>query len=557
MKNSIQDLFESEENELSTELARWEKSDESKGQIYTRPEIVAFMLTAIGLHGVNLVNENIRVLEPSCGEGEFVIELVKRLVVAPQKAPSVELLKDKILCIDLVLESINITKSKVREILKNRGYKETEIEELLNSWFQHGDFLLLDLKEDFTHVVGNPPYVRVENIPKKLLKLYRDMYATMHERADLYIPFFEKSLLSLKPGGRHAFICTDRWVKNSYGSLLRKLVSDNFTLDLYIDLYGRDAFEKSVMTYPAITIISKKNGFESVVLHDIDPSEELAKSIYLDIKGSSSSFPKRKDIVDGSKPWLFGSSDQIELVSRIESEFRLIEEVDCKVYIGAATGANKVYIVNPNKVELEEDRLVPVITASELRSGEANWKGKYIINTYDSNGVVDIRNFPKLGDYLLKNSELLKKRHVAKNDKEKWFKTIDRVYPERQKAEKLLIPDISSKPKVIYDSGKFYPNNSIYYITSNSWNLHALKAVLLSRITKLFISLYSTKISGGYLRFQAQHLRKIRLPNWNDVDENLKLELIDAGLNNYENDYTRLACMVYGLSVREIEVIGG
>ena len=60
---------------------------------------------------------------------------------------------------------------------------------LLNRWFTQGDFLLCDFDQDFTHAVGNPPYVRQDMIPDVLMGEYRRRYSTIYGRADLYVPF--------------------------------------------------------------------------------------------------------------------------------------------------------------------------------------------------------------------------------------------------------------------------------------------------------------------------------------------------------------------------------
>ncbi|WP_410572666.1 Eco57I restriction-modification methylase domain-containing protein, partial [Bacillus sp. SIMBA_031] len=80
----------------------------------------------------------------------------------------------------------------------------------------------------------------------------------MGDRADLYVPFFEKSLSLLENDGKLCFICTDRWTKNKYGRRLRKLISEKFSFDLFVDLYGSDAFKTKVLTYPAITLIRNR-----------------------------------------------------------------------------------------------------------------------------------------------------------------------------------------------------------------------------------------------------------------------------------------------------------
>jgi adenosylcobinamide amidohydrolase len=53
--------------------------------------------------------------------------------------------------------------------------------------------------------------------------------------------------------------------------------------------------------------------------------------------------------------------------------------------------------------------------------------------------------------------------------------------------------------------------------------------VLLSDVTRLFISLYSTKMRGGYFRFQAQYLRRLHVPHWRDVPEPIRTALARAG----------------------------
>lgn len=553
----MQESFVFEEQLLADEVAAWEKSGSDKGQIYTRPEVVEFMLDAIGLNTSEAIS-NARILEPSCGEGEFVVAIVDRLINRSAQRPAIEHICDKLLAVDLVAGSLEIAKMRVSHQLENRGYSKDEISILLDHWFICADFLLEEITPNFTHVIGNPPYVRVESIPKILLAEYRQRFSTMTDRADLYIPFYEKCLSLLKNKGRLSFICTDRWTKNVYGRALRKFINDTYGLELFIDLYGVNAFESDVMTYPAITQIIKCQCDQTILKHGSSFSQEEAQEILSAIRGESTSLHIRKAIVNGDKPWLLGASDQTALIKKIENEFPLLEETGCKVFIGAATGSNKIYIVDSTFVgnKIEESRLLPVLTASELKSGKITWGGRYIINTYDENGVVSLDDYPMLSRYLNLHKNELSKRHVAQKDSARWYKTIDRIYKSRAEMEKLLIPDIGNEPIVLYDRGFYYPNNSIYYICSNSWNLHALRVLLLSNITKIFISGYSTKIANGYIRFQAQHLRKLRIPHWNDIVPEMQLRLISAGKNNDEAVFNELACGVYNLSETEREIVG-
>jgi adenine-specific DNA methylase len=542
---------------LAPESIAWEQSEAEKGQVYTRPEVVEFMLTAIGLNEDEDF-KHIRILEPSCGEGEFVVAIVKRLLSCQQKRLSVNELATKLLAVDLVTQSTEVAKQSVVKILEGKGYSKIEIDFLINQWFLSADFLLADISPNFTHVIGNPPYVRVENIPKKLLKEYRRRFATMADRADLYIPFYEKCLSLLIDEGRLSFICTDRWTKNTYGRSLRKFINDKFGLEMFVDLYGINAFEKDVMTYPAITQIKKGKCQKTVLKNATDFSTEEALEAFKAISGESTNLTMRKSIVNDDKPWLFGAVEQLDLIDEIEKKFPLLESIGCKVFIGAATGANKIFIVDSSysDSQIEADRLLPVVTANDLSGGVIKWRNKYLINTYNKTGLVNLEDYPRLSGYLHSNKEVLCKRHIAKKDRSNWYKTIDRVYEERVKKEKLLIPDISNNPIVLYDSGRYYPNNSIYYICSDNWNLHALRVILLSSVTRLFIATYSTKIAKGYLRYQAQHLRKLRLPRWESLSEELQHDLEAAGRHENYDLFNKLTFEVYQLSDKEKLIIG-
>ncbi|WP_165783607.1 MULTISPECIES: Eco57I restriction-modification methylase domain-containing protein [Pseudoalteromonas] len=547
------------EIESNLDSLAWGASDQEKGEVFTNPQIVNFMLKTSGIvNGIK--SRNARILEPACGQGEFIIAIAKFLVEHikdDQECNTIEFIKDLVKAFDISAKNIAIAKQKTNEVLK-KAFTPEEAHAIVEGWFYHGDFLLTDFTKCFSHVIGNPPYVRIENIPSPLLSAYRARYHTMKERADLYIAFFHKCLELLEKKGVLSFICTDRWTKNSYGSSLRKFISANYQLDLYVDLYGQSVFQSEVLTYPAITQISKNKHNSTKILHNPKIDSELSESVYLMLTGQklcTNELIERKDIIDDEKPWLFGSADELNLIKRLERDFPTIEEVGCKVYIGAATGNNKVYIVDDN-VALEPDRKVPLVTATDIRSGTLVPSGKFVVNTYDENGVIQLTDFPMLEEYLTQYQEVLQKRHVAKKVPHHWFKTIDRVYPERATQEKLLIPDIKSKLTTVYDSGVYHPNNSIYYICSSSWDLRALQGVLMSGIGQLFVENYSTKVAGGNLRFQAQHLRRICLPRWKEVDSDLAAAFSEAAINNDIEKSILLTSKLFNLNEQEIQLLG-
>ena len=120
-----------------------------------------------------------------------------------------------------------------------------------------------------------------------------------------------------------------------------------------------------------------------------------------------------------------------------------------------------------------------------------------------------------------------------------------------------MIPDIKGEAHVVFESGKLYPHHNLYYVTSDEWDLRALQAVLLSSVTRMFVTTYATKMRGGFLRFQAQYLRRIRIPRWVDVAEPLRRELVEAATRRDVKACNRAVFKLYGLNQEERSVLGG
>ena len=449
------------------------------------------------------------------------------------------------------------------EFLLEYDLSEKEAYRLASRWLIQGDFLLTNLGfDDFDFVVGNPPYVRQELIDDRLLMEYRARYKTIYDRADLYVPFYERSLSVLKSNGVLGFICADRWMKNKYGGPLREFVSESFSLKTYVDMYGTAAFHSEVSAYPAITIIenSKQKGVR--IAHRPEVNSTVLKAITEEILSEGLDGAKYvrelKNVVCGREPWLLESVDQLELIRRLEFDYPKIEDVGCKIGIGVATGADKAFIADYDSMDVESDRKLPLATTKDILSGEVEWKGKGVLNPFREDGkLVDLENYPRLKKYLEDRKEHVAKRHVAKKAPENWYRTIDRIWPDLTFEKKLLIPDIKGSSHIVYEQGKLYPHHNLYYITSKEWDLKALQAVMMSSVARLFVATYSTKMRGGFLRFQAQYLRRIRIPQWSDVSEGTREALISAANRRDVDACDRAVFKLFNLNEIERAAVGG
>ncbi|MCH7382271.1 Eco57I restriction-modification methylase domain-containing protein [Acinetobacter dispersus] len=537
------------------------------GAIYTRSEVVSFILDLVGYTDDRVLYQ-MSLLEPSFGDGDFLKIVVKRLVKSWKQSKNINSLDFKVLinsirAIEIDKNIFESTRFKLIEQLKSESFTANQAIQLVDSWLINEDFLLTPINQSFDFVVGNPPYIRQELIENDLLAKYRSIYKTIYDRADIYVPFIERSLSLLSNKGELGFICADRWMKNKYGSQLRKFISDNFHLKIYVDMMDTDAFHSEVIAYPAITIIKKGSGKFTRIAHQPEISAKvLAELSHLllseNLLQDCTLVKELAGIVNGHEPWLLESKDQTALVRRIENDFPLLEDTGCKVGIGVATGADKIFIGKDDELDIEVDRKIPLATTKDIISGEMCWQKQVVINPFEESGeLVDLDKYPKLKNYLEYRKEVISARHCAKKNPLNWYRTIDRITPSLLSKKKLLIPDIKGQAHIVYEDGNFYPHHNLYFVTSQNWNLHALQAVLMSSVTRLFICMYSTKMKGGFLRFQAQYLRRIRLPLWETVCDSLRNELIEAAQNRDLFACNQATFKLYKLSTEEQSLLGG
>jgi hypothetical protein len=538
---------------------------EERGAIFTRSEVVEFILDLTGYTTASALHKK-HFLEPSSGEGSFLLVAVERLLDSyyahtPKHADPVADLKDSIRAIELHRKSFMETRLKLRYLLREKGIASAATEKILDTWLIQGDFLLTEFPFQFTHIAGNPPYVRQELIPAVLLAEYRHRFDTLFDRADLYIPFIEKSLSLLEPKGSVGFICSDRWMKNRYGGPLRKMVAHGYYLKYYVDMVDTAAFHAEVSAYPAITVISREISKVTRIAHrpqvDKDTLVKLVHNMRAISLKPNSEVHEVSGIINGNEPWVLESFDQLVVLRHLEESFPTLEEAGCKVGIGVATGADKVYVGTYEELDVEKDRKLPLVMTKDIRSGKVEWNGKGVINPFeDDGGLVNLKKYPKLAAYLNRHKAVICNRNVAKRNSDRWYRTIDRITPTITQMPKLLIPDIKGEANIVYDEGKYYPHHNLYYITSDTWDLKALQAVLLSDVTRLFITTYSTKMRGGYMRFQAQYLRRIHIPHWRDVPEKLKAKLRAAAEMRDIAACNAITFELYKLTPEERSIVG-
>lgn len=544
---------------LEVEQMKSAKAEE-RGAIFTRREVVHFILDLAGYTSEKPLWQS-RLLEPSFGSGDFLIPAIERLLLAATRDGKSTLdLLNAIRAVELHRETYQATCREIIQLLLTARFSPPDADLLVGTWLANGDFLLESIPGNFDFVVGNPPYVRQEMIPAGLLAEYRRRFTTLYDRADLYIPFVERSLQLLAADGHLGFICSDRWMKNRYGSPLRRMVADGYTLKYYVDMVGTPAFHSEVVAYPAITVIQRSPAGNLRIAHQPEISAEALSELTRQFTGAACDFNgsviEMPCIADGEAPWLLEADAQptLALVRRLESEFGTLEQAGCGVGIGVATGADKVFIGPMAELDVEDSRKLPLAMTRDIIDGTVNWRGLGVVNPFEDDGTLaDFSRYPRFAAFMEKHAEKLKARHCAKRGNGSWYRTIDRITPSLALRPKLLVPDIKGAAHIVLEEGRLYPHHNLYHITSGAWPLAELRAVLMAGIAGLFVRAYSTKMHGGCLRFQAQYLRRIRLPGWHEVPAEIRLQLSAATTSADTAAIREAVYQLYRLTPEEIE----
>lgn len=509
-------------------------------------------------------------LEPSCGSGAFLGPAVERLIAsAREQGRDLASLGDAVRAYDLQAGHVEVCRELCRDLLVSAGEPAAAATALAACWVRRADFLYSDLfplVEDRLAdvVVGNPPYIRYDDLSPDLAARYRDTWATMKGRGDIYVGFIERSLRMLKPGGKVGFICADRWMRNAYGAGLRELVARRYAVEHVWTMHDVDAFETQVSAYPAITVLANR-AQSAVVAADTTAAFGPSSAAELVRVSRSETFTEFSAVgvtahrlphwFDGGELWPTGSPARLALIETLNDRFDPLDNpaTGTKVSIGVATGADKVYITKDHHAA-EPDRMLPLAMRRDLMSGTFRWQGNYLINPWaDDGSLVRFADYPRMAAYFSRHQEI-RGRHVVKGAQESWYRTIDKVHGKLTDRPKLLLQDMKAHIHPVLEPGGHYPHHNLYYVVSDTWDMEVLGGILLSRIAQAFIEAYCVRMRGGTLRFQAQYLKHIRVPRSDEIAPATQDELRAAFRDRDTEAATLAAADAYGINLKDYEL---
>lgn len=433
--------------------------------VYTRPNVVSRILDRIGwCEDVDL--SRCRLLEPAAGDGAFVKEAACRLIRscrAHNIAVTAQALKDCIRAFEIHPREARRARKNVSAKMHELGVHNRTSDALAGAWIKNADFLISQSDHTFTHVVGNPPYVRWKKLPAALKKTYVQRLPQPMIGGDLFLPILDRALDQLRENGTCGFLCSDRWRFTRYAESFRQKWLPDIEVSSEERLAASEAFVRDVDAYPTILIARRRTNAERV--------------------------PTAPAIGSGRRLCDFG--------------FR--------VRVGPALGYAPAFVLEPDEGEVEPELLHPWLDPSEVHEGKILWRGRRVIALNDDQGnLIDLAKFPLVMQRFRRFKTRLQGRSIVLKGAP-WFRSIDRVIPAVWAEPKLLIPEIAKVPRVSLDLSGAIPSHGVYAIFAPGQKIDSLYEELAGGGLARALEGLAPKIKGGYMRCYKRFLEQIVL----------------------------------------------
>ncbi|GAA7009360.1 class I SAM-dependent DNA methyltransferase [Helicobacter pylori] len=461
------------------------------------------------------------------------------------------------------------------ENLKNSKTLEWRFEfpEVLDD---EGDFLGFDC------IIGNPPYIRQEQIReiKPLLeKQYQDFY---NSTADIYTYFFALSYHLLKEKGFNAFITSNKYARAKYGAKLRELLLKKTTIVSYMELNALKVFESAAVDTSIMSFIKQEPPKDKESLFNYyeptpDDKNDLKSTPHLSMKQNALS----------TESFIFANATLLDLRDKIESIGTPLKDWDIQIYRGILTGANEAFIITTEKREeilnackTQEERkrtealIKPILRGKDIKRYSYEWADLWVINThngYTSNlkfkiPPIDIEKYPALKAHLDFHYDTIATRSDQGDTP---YHLRNCAYLEDFEKEKIVYPCIMAKePCFVYEEKGFYAPAPANIITGDKIEIKYITALLNSKC--IYFAMRKFYMGGDIEgELKTNNLEKIPIPKITPQNQELAHKITDgakqilkakekdpkANTQELEKEIDALVYSLYNLTDEEIKTI--
>lgn len=417
----------------------------------------------------------------------------------------------------------------------------------------------------FDCIVGNPPYIRIQELQKwaeKEAELYKKLYKSgEYGNFDIYLLFIEKSFSLLNDNGLFGMILPNKFFMADYGENIRGLIKDNVC---QIVNFGDQQVFENATTYTNLLFLSKqkqKSFKYSKVINLSNHQENLNNIIITETSYKDESI--EIGIVENNtlteSPWQFSFGEDKEYFEKLLKIPTTLNDITDKILVGLQTSADPIYILEFREetkktlklyskeldaiVEIEKNILKPLLKGKEIRRYSTPDVLYWLIFPYiiDNNKPILIdkktmeSNYPLCWDYLNSNKSRLLKR--ADLDKNLWW---EYPYPKNLdlfSKSKLITQVLASRASYTADlQGNYYfvggGNAGGYGVKLKEEHehlYHYVLGILNSSPIDKYLQHISTQFRGGFYSYAKRfiELLPIYVPDKNNSTKYEKCMQID------------------------------
>ncbi len=462
---------------------------------------------------------SIRILDPACGSGAFLIEAFDQMHTAYEHSNDrlaelrgyrslfdldKRILENNLFGVDLNAEAVEICRLSLWIKTAEQGKALTSLDNTILT----GNSLITDPtvhpkafdwqsvfpkvfeQGGFDVVIGNPPYVRQE-----LLSQYKPYlqanYKAFHGMADIYVYFYELGLSLLKNNGLLSFIVTNKWMKSGYGEPLRRLFSEQAWIESVVDFgHAKQIFEEADV-FPSIIVARKPTESPKPTMARLCmiPREQLRiEDLGRQIETEGMELPLDQL---GADAWQLEPPRIPLLMSKIRKNgVPLKDFIGQKPLLGIKSGLNQAFLIDANTrnaIVSEDSRssqiIKPYLRGQDIERWHPDWNGLWMIaikssgdfnwpwtNLSDTAEVVFGREFPAVYRWLKQFEHPLRNRQ----DKGKfWWELRSCSYWQMFSRPKLCIQGIAFHPRIAFDNSESLLNNSAFILPTEDRWVHA------------------------------------------------------------------------------------
>ena len=408
--------------------------------------------------------------------------------------------------INLLSDDNGFAQDDAKQLAKWNPYDQNDTSSFFDSEWMFG------VADGFDIVIGNPPYIQLQNNSGELAKLYEDCgYSTFARTGDIYCLFYERGWQLLKEGGYLCYITSNKWMRAGYGDKTRGFFANKTNPMLLIDFAGVKIFESATVD-TNILLFSKSDNLHKTLCAVTNKQNK-------DSVNNLSDFVRQQDIIcdfSTSDSWVVLSPIEQSIKKKIEAVGTPLKDWDINIYRGVLTGCNEAFIIDTAKrdeiisnCQTEDERkrtaelIRPILRGRDIKRYGYVENGLFLINTH--NGIrgklprIDINDYPAVKAHLDRYWDKISAR-TDKGDTP--YNLRNCAYLEDFSKPKIMYPNMTKYIPFYYDEKGFYQNDKSFMITGNF--VAYLTAFLNSSLFKFCFLNNFPELQGG-----TRELRKI------------------------------------------------